>query len=69
MELLSSFESKSLEGAIHRKRCIVEELKAEFKFNDVPEMEWHLYREPRWNALNKHRQKLTKKTRLVKTSE
>ena len=35
------------------------ELKAEF--NDVPEMEWHLYREPKWNVLNEHRKKLTKK--------
>ena len=58
VNLLSSFEIKSLERAIHRKKCLIEELIAEF--NDIPEREWHLYKEPRWNILNEHRKKLTK---------
>ena len=64
VELLSSFESKSLERAIHRKKCLIEEPKVEF--NDVPEREWHLYRELKWNVLNEHRKKLTKKLDWLK---
>ena len=37
-----------------------------FHVDDVPKIEWHLYREPRWNILNKHSQKLAKKLDWLK---
>ena len=59
IELISKFETLSLEKAIYLKQKEILMLKSEF--DAVPKEEWHLYREPNWSNLNLHAKKLRKK--------